>query len=140
MRAIDMVKKWNKCCARLKGREGETLTEVLVSVLIAALGVTLFLTAYLASGRMLIQGEEQMEAYYRSRNELESGVNASGLDVYALELYEGTDSTRVYTNLALKMDTAKYQCGYYPVEVYTNLGDDSADTAVKRLYRYRFRR
>ena len=56
---------------KLRANAGETLTEVLISVLVIALGMTLFLSAFLASGRMLQQGEEQMAGYYDSRNQLE---------------------------------------------------------------------
>ena len=47
---------------KLRANTGETLTEVLISVLVIALGMTMFLSAFLASGRMLRQGEEQMAA------------------------------------------------------------------------------
>lgn len=47
---------------KLRANTGETLTEVLISVLVIALGMTMFLSAFLASGRMLRQGEEQMGA------------------------------------------------------------------------------
>ena len=46
---------------KLRANTGETLTEVLISVLVIALGMTMFLSAFLVSGRMLRQGEEQME-------------------------------------------------------------------------------
>ena len=55
---------------KLRANTGETLTEVLISVLVIALGMTMFLSAFLASGRMLRQGEEQMASYYDS----ETGV------------------------------------------------------------------
>ena len=55
---------------KLRASTGETLTEVLISVLVIALGMTMFLSAFLASGRMLRQGEEQMASYYDSRNQL----------------------------------------------------------------------
>ena len=38
---------------KLRANAGETLTEVLISVLVIALGMTMFLSAFLASGRML---------------------------------------------------------------------------------------
>ena len=57
---------------KLRANAGETLTEVLISVLVIALGMTLFLSVFLASGRMLQQGEEQMAGYYDSRNQLEN--------------------------------------------------------------------
>lgn len=68
---------------KLRANAGETLTEVLISVLVIALGMTLFLSAFLASGRMLQQGEEQMAGYYDSRNQLEN--NRTGQ--YPIVLY-----------------------------------------------------
>jgi len=59
---------------KLRANTGETLTEVLISVLVIALGMTMFLSAFLASGRMLRQGEEQMAGYYDSRNQICSGA------------------------------------------------------------------
>ena len=51
---------------KLRANTGETLTEVLISVLVIALGMTMFLSAFLASGRMLRQGGEPMAGYYDS--------------------------------------------------------------------------
>ena len=73
---------------KLRANAGETLTEVLISVLVIALGMTMFLSAFLASGRMLQQGEEQMAGYYDSRNQLENNrtaEQASGRYVLELE-------------------------------------------------------
>ena len=73
---------------KLRANTGETLTEVLISVLVIALGMTMFLSAFLVSGRMLRQGEEQMESYYDSRNQLENNrtaKQASGRYVLELE-------------------------------------------------------
>lgn len=73
---------------KLRANAGETLTEVLISVLVIALGMTLFLSAFLASGRMLQQGEEQVAGYYDSRNQLENNrtaEQASGRYVLELE-------------------------------------------------------
>ena len=73
---------------KLRANAGETLTEVLISVLVIALGMTMFLSAFLASGRMLQQGEEQMAGYYDSRNQLENNrtaKQASGRYVLELE-------------------------------------------------------
>ena len=61
---------------KLRASTGETLTEVLISVLVIALGMTMFLSAFLASGRMLRQGEEQMASYYDSRKQLENNRTA----------------------------------------------------------------
>ncbi len=63
---------------KLRANAGETLTEVLISVLVIALGMTMFLSAFLASGRMLQQGEEQMAGYYDSRNQLENNRSGAG--------------------------------------------------------------
>ena len=79
----------------------------------------MFLSAFLASGRMLRQGEEQMASYYDSRNQLENNrtaKQASGR--YVLEL-EGIWNRRHEESLAsmpTKTGTqTNYRTGQYPI-------------------------
>lgn len=124
---------------KLRANAGESLTEVLISVLVAALGVTLFLSAYLASGRMLRQGEEQMESYYDSRNQLEEGTKTlSGR--YVLELQ--TDETnQMKKSLASDAYTSNgsLSTGQYSIQVYVNreIPETSGKSLAEPLYRYR---
>ena len=56
---------------KLTSENGETLTELLISVLVIALGLSMFAAALTASRKMLILGTEQIETYYSERNDLE---------------------------------------------------------------------
>ena len=56
---------------RLTSENGETLTELLISVLVIALGLSMFAAALTASRKMLILGTEKIETYYSERNDLE---------------------------------------------------------------------
>ena len=63
---------------KMVSQAGESLPEVLASVLIISLGMTMFVSAFLSSGRMLTQGDEQMGAYYTGRNEAEAETTRAG--------------------------------------------------------------
>ena len=124
---------------KLRANAGETLTEVLISVLVIALGMTLFLSAFLASGRMLQQGEEQMAGYYDSRNQLENNrtaEQASGR--YVLEL-EASGTGGMKKSLA----SNAYQTGTQtnPIVLYVSQADSDAEEEEVNLqdllYRYR---
>ena len=67
---------------KLRANAGETLTEVLISVLVIALGMTLFLSAFLASGRI-----------WNRRHEEKPGVKCLP-DRHTDELPDGTVSDR----------------------------------------------
>ena len=57
---------------KLTSENGETLTELLISVLVIALGLSMFAAALTASRKMLILGTETIETYYSERNGLEA--------------------------------------------------------------------
>ncbi len=143
----------------LKGKmyseEGETLTEVLVSILIISLGIILFLSVFLASGKILRQGEVQMSSYYDSRNKLEAGESDCKLtDNYVLELTDAGNGTAsgVYKSLASDAYKAgkstNYNTGQYPITLYVNskkshssgssedLEDSETGAAAQTVYRY----
>ena len=113
---------------KLRANAGETLTEVLISVLVIALGITMFLSAFLASGRMLQQGEEQMAGYYDSRNQLEN----SGTGGMKKSLASNAYQTGTQTN---------YRTGQYPIVLYVSQADSDAEEEKVNLqdllYRYR---
>ena len=130
---------------KLRANTGETLTEVLISVLVIALGMTMFLSAFLASGRMLRQGEEQMASYYDSRNQLENNrtaEQASGRYVLELEA-SGTSGMKksLASNTYQTGTQTNYQTGQYPIVLYVNQDEqDSEEEEVSLqdlLYRYR---
>ena len=124
---------------KLRANAGETLTEVLISVLVIALGMTMFLSAFLASGRMLQQGEEQMAGYYDSRNQLENNrtaEQASGRYVLELEA-SGTGGMKK----SLASNAYQTGTGQYPIVLYVSQADSDAEEEEVNLqdllYRYR---
>lgn len=130
---------YGRLIRKIQKNAGESLTEVLISVLIAALGVTLFLSAYLASGRMLRQGEAQMENYYDSRNQLEEGKKAlSGSYVLELQTDETNRTKKSLASDAYKSNGA-LSTGQYSIRVYVNqeTSGENDKSSIKPLYRYR---
>lgn len=124
---------------KLYSNAGETITEVLVSLLVISLGIILFLSAFLASGKILRQGETQMSAYYDNRNKLEGGELESRLnDDYLLELKtSGTGSIAgvsksLVSNAYKTGQSTNYQIGHYPITLYVN-NDDSQNDKVYRF-------
>ena len=128
---------------KLRANTGETLTEVLISVLVIALGMTMFLSAFLASGRMLRQGEEQMASYYDSRSQLENrqtARKASGTYVLELEVTGGRKKS-LASNAYQTGTQTNYQTGQYPIVLYVSQADSDAEEEEVNLqdllYRYR---
>ena len=56
---------------KMRSENGESLTELLLSVLIVSLGLSMFATALLSSKKMLELGEAKVNSYYTGRNALE---------------------------------------------------------------------
>ena len=135
----------SRMLGKLRANAGETLTEVLISVLVIALGMTMFLSAFLASGRMLQQGEEQMAGYYDSRNQLENNrtaEQASGRYVLELESSGTGGMKKSLASNAYQTGTqTNYRTGQYPIVLYMSQADSDAEEEKVNLqdllYRYR---
>lgn len=63
---------------KLKSKKGETITEALVSVLIAAAAMILFASMITSSQRILQKSESIMNAYYAGEAEMEAAMAVSG--------------------------------------------------------------
>lgn len=82
---------------KLKSKKGETITENLVSVLIAAAAMILFASMITSSQRILKKSESIMDAYYKGETKMEeamvtgdtTGKSATGTAMAA----EGTEVT-----------------------------------------------
>ena len=103
---------------KLFSRRAETLTELLISVLVISLGLTMFATAVMASRRMIEIGTERVDTYYDGRNELEA--EKEGNKTSATLVIEGADKSRV--NIGTSAGTNAV--GTYSVRVY-KAGSDS---------------
>ena len=67
---------------RLHSRAGETITEVLVSVLIAALGMTLLAGMISAASKMITNSKKSTETYVSAENILATQPDSVGTDVH----------------------------------------------------------
>ncbi len=67
-----------KLKSKLKSKKGETITETLVSVLIAAAAMILFASMITSSQRILQKSESIMNAYYAGEAEMEAAMAVSG--------------------------------------------------------------
>ena len=90
---------------KLRSSKGETLAELLVSVLVIVLGLTMFATAMMSSKKMLVKGDAVMQAYYTQRNILEGEetknerngrliLEQNGAGKYRIDLYSDQKGTK----------------------------------------------
>ena len=90
---------------KLRSSKGETLAELLVSVLVIVLGLTMFATAMMSSKKMLVKGDAVMQAYYTQRNILEGEetkderngrliLEQNGTGKYRIDLYSDQEGTK----------------------------------------------
>ncbi len=63
---------------KLKSKKGETITETLVSVLIAAAAMILFASMITSSQRILQKSESIMDAYYDGETKMEEAMATGG--------------------------------------------------------------
>lgn len=63
---------------KLKSKKGETITETLVSVLIAAAAMILFASMITSSQRILQKSESIMNAYYAGETKMEEAMVTGG--------------------------------------------------------------
>lgn len=66
-----------KLRAKLRARQGESLTEVLVAVLIAALSLVILASMVSSSGKMITASGETMDRYVQAENRLVTQTGAS---------------------------------------------------------------
>ena len=67
-----------KLTNKLKSKKGETITETLVSVLVAAAAMILFASMITSSQRILQKSESIMNAYYDGEEKMEAKMASSG--------------------------------------------------------------
>ena len=128
------------CSAKLQSRKAETLSELLVSVLVIVLALTMFATALMAARKMLAKGDQIINEYYASRNalELEGSTDAGSADTAPTAHKTGADLIfRVEDGTNYKMTGFAHRSGAanvgeYPVSLYS--GQSTDDGA--QYYRY----
>ena len=121
---------------KLQSRRAETLAELLVSVLVIVLALTMFASALMAARRMLVN------RYYAGRNRLEledsadtdPGAYKTKADLI-FRLEEGANNK--VTGFAHRNGTMNV--GEYPVSLYSGQDPDDADEKTQKTeseYRY----
>ena len=84
-----------RIAAKLKGNRGESLAEVLISLLIAALAMTMLAYAISSTSRIITKSKEKMEKYYQANE----GVTTNNVvkDSNNVELVSSSESTFTLT-------------------------------------------
>ena len=91
---------------KLKSQAGETLSEVLIALLISALALTILANMISASTRMVMNSRERLEEYYAAEGTPSAGKTATiacGDDSFDF-------SVTVYTNSLGNKDVYSYVC------------------------------
>ena len=120
----EMERRGQRMGKKLTSENGETLTELLISVLVIALGLSMFAAALTASRKMLILGTEKIETYYSERNDLEE--EKSEKETWGTLTVEETGGKRV----DIGSPSGENGTGTYPVKLY------HADIDSKKIWRY----
>ncbi len=82
--------------AKLRGGQGETLAEVLVALLIAALALTMLASVIATSSRMITQSKTTMKTYYDANDDLAKQTNSNAdfsVTVLRVDSETETDTT-----------------------------------------------
>lgn len=123
---------------KLASRRAETLAELLVSVLVISLGLTMFATALMSARRMLTRSDMVFQSYYTGRNLLEDEADEAKDDTAEIVLEKGTSTQ----NLAApegSRSTGHTQKGRYQAQLYSEVtrgGDAEAAGTTEKNYRY----
>lgn len=80
---------------KLRDSRGETLVELLASILIAALSVALLFTCCLASAEMDENARKSDERYYKALSEAEAQTQAAGGDPVNVKVEGNSTSTTI---------------------------------------------
>ncbi len=96
------MNKMKQLGKKLRSRCGESIAEVLIALLIAALGLTLLAAMITSASRMIRMSKQNMEAYTATQNALVSRPSASINDVITVD--SGKKAT-VSTKLTEDYDT-----------------------------------
>lgn len=118
---------------KLRAEQAETLGELLISVLVISLGLTMFATALMAARNMLDRGEVKMKTYYAQRNTLDAETEQISGSLILKSEDGKTDLASFY---------ASTEQGIYPVKLYqaeeeTEAGTENDSAAGgTQIYRY----
>ena len=110
------VKKWSKAARRtrkkLKSQAGETLTETLVALLIAALALTMLAGAIASSFGVIQRGREKLDQYYTANEAADGVVKMSG---------DGTAGKVTLTDAENQLSHGDINVSYYTNDKFNNM-------------------
>lgn len=116
---------------KLKSKNGETITETLVSVLIAAAAMILFASMITSSQRILQKSESIMNAYYAGETKMEeamvTGGTTGGTDIKVIIKQANGEQSYGISN--------KHKDGKISVSYATNQ-PDSTGTSTSGIERF----
>ena len=79
---------------KLRSSKGETLAELLVSVLVIVLGLTMFATAMMSSKKMLVKGDAVILEQNGTGTDLGRSAGNEGAGKYRIDLYSDQKGTK----------------------------------------------
>lgn len=135
----------SRMLGKLRANAGETLTEVLISVLVIELGMTMFLSAFLASAGCCSRAKSRWRAIMTAAISWRTtGQRNQASGRYVLELESsGTGGMKksLASNAYQTGTQTNYRTGQYPIVLYMSQADSDAEEEKVNLqdllYRYR---
>ncbi len=115
---------------KISSDRGESLSELLIAVLIVGLGLAMFASAMVASGRMITESDTDWQEYYAMRNRLEQ-EEAAAQTKGTLIAEPANDFTKTRISIALPQK-GTLGAGIYQIDLYTE--QDKKNGA--QYYRY----
>jgi len=115
LEVTDMMKKLR---SRLRNKKGESIAEVLVAVLLAAIGLTMLATMISVTGKLVIRSKNLTKEYVAQNNQLVEKADTSARTGSVRVLQEDSNST-VATPIKLYDDPTanKEDASYFDISV-----------------------
>lgn len=120
--------------AKLKSSAGESLAEVLLSLLIAALAMAMLASVISTTANIITRNKIAVAEYYSANNCLEAHVAASNVDVLGTDPSNPRTITIVdNTNAKIRLFSAQADAGELQAILYKNLTVDKVDVVSYEL-------
>lgn len=107
---------------RWNSERAETLAELLITVLVVALGLTMFASALMTAARMMEKSKASVQTYYEQRNERNREKT-------------GQPAVLILEQAGVRKDlgsgSSEWETGCYPIQIFS----DSERSGI--IYRYK---
>jgi Tfp pilus assembly protein PilV len=101
---------------KLKGTAGESLAEVLISLLIAALALTMLASVISTSARLITRSKETMKSYYDGNDAVSKQQIATSTPMYTFTIMKNGSTTISYNLIDSNADTPNNSVYYFTNE------------------------